>query len=270
MGLGTVRARAAGARQLVRIGMAAAVCVAASAFAGLPWADASSQGSKHVGAHPPAPRGWLCVRDDGDDTPGCLPPGPRGPRGLRGRRGPAGPRGAVGAVGPVGPVGAVGPQGATGARGIQGIQGIQGPPGAFASGGSDPGGHTVIVLGTKIGPIPFPNGPATGTELTPSVARCPTSGIDQEAYGGGATVITANPNNTSTPPPPTNDVVGLESSYPGLYAGPTEVDPLPLGGKPGAVSQEAANAYEVQAVITDMHSGDNLTVQAYVICGPTH
>jgi hypothetical protein len=116
------------------------------------------------------------------------------------------------------------------------------------------------VLGSKIGPIPFPSGPATGTELTPSVARCPVSGPDRVAYDGGASVLTSNP----------GDVVGLESSFPGLYAGPTEVDPLPLGSAPGAVSSQAANAYEVQAVITHMNSGDNVTVQSYVVCGPTH
>jgi hypothetical protein len=122
----------------------------------------------------------------------------------------------------------------------------------------------VLVLGAKIGPITIQNGPATGTELTPSVARCPTSGPDQEAYDGGVTVITKNP----SAPGPTGDVVGLESSFPGLYAGPTEVDPLPLGAAPGAVSSMSGNAYEAQAVVTNMHSLDQVTVQAYVVCGP--
>ena len=35
-----------------------------------------------------------------------------------------------------------------------------------------------------------------------------------------------------------------------------------------ASSIQAANAYEAQAVISEMQSGDNVTVQAYVICGP--
>jgi hypothetical protein len=142
-----------------------------------------------------------------------------------------------------------------GVQGVQGVNGVQGPPGAFVA---NPSGHTIIVLGSKIGPIAFPSGPGTGTELTPSVARCPTAGPDQEAYDGGSII-----NTTSA-----NDVVGLESSFPGLYAGQTEVDPLPLGATPGAVSLQPANAYEVQAVVTQMQSGDNVTVQSYVVCGP--
>jgi hypothetical protein len=118
-----------------------------------------------------------------------------------------------------------------------------------------------------VGPLSFPTGPATGIELTPSVARCPTSGPDQEAFDGGATVVTMDPSNTQDPTD-TSDVVGLESSYPGLYVSQTEVDPLPLGTAPGTVSQEPANAYEVQAVIQNMTSGDTLTVQSYVVCGP--
>jgi hypothetical protein len=122
-----------------------------------------------------------------------------------------------------------------------------------------------MVLGSKIGPITVQNGPATGTELTPSVARCPTSGPDQEAYDGGVNIITTNP---SAPGAPTHDVVGIESSFPGLYAGPTEVDPLPLNAPPGTASTMAGNAYEAQAVLTNVHSLDQVTVQAYVDCGP--
>jgi Collagen triple helix repeat (20 copies) len=251
-------------QSLTRITALVAACLAATAFAGLPWADASS----HPVAATASQRGTLCVRFDADDQPGCLGLGPRGQHGLRGARGATGLRGATGPIGRLGAVGAVGPTGATGprgAQGIQGIQGVQGPPGAFAAGGSSPGGNTVVQLGSKIGPIPFPNGPATGTELTPSVAHCPVSGPDREAYDGGVTITTSNPNN---PGQPTGDVVGLESSYPGLYAGQTQVDPLPLGSHPGGVSSQAANAYEAQAVISEMHSGDNVTVQAYVVCGP--
>lgn len=249
--------------RLIRIAALVGACLCATAFAGLPWADASS----HAPAAAKQPR-KVCLQYDADDQPPqCLGRGPRGRRGPQGLRGPTGPRGATGTLGLTGPVGAVGAQGPTGLQGIQGVQGIQGPPGAFAAGGSNPGGHTVVVLGTKIGPSPFPSGPATGTELTPSVARCPVSGPDREAYDGGATITTSNPSN---PGQPTGDVVGLESSFPGLYAGLSQVDPLPLGSHPGAVSTEAANAYEVQAVITHMNSGDNVTVQSYVVCGPTH
>ena len=234
---------------------------------GLPWADASSRALpaslKRHAVKSQAGMARVCVRYDSDDTPACVPnqPGPQGPLGPRGRRGPLG---AVGAVGVTGPVGVQGVQGVQGVVGVTGRKGPAGPVGAFQAGGVDPGGNTVLVLGSKIGPIPFPSGPGTGTELTPSVARCPTSGPDQEAYDGGATVITANPNT----PGPTGDVVGLENSFPGVYAGATEVDPLPNGAPPGGVSNQSANAYEAQAVVTNVHSNDNVTVQAYVVCGP--
>lgn len=253
------------ANRLIRIAAIVAsvsACVAMTAFAGISLAAAAGGGSRH---HQLAPRGPRCVRFDGDDTPQCLKWGPRGHRGRRGARGHRGPRGHVGRRGALGPIGVVGPQGATGPAGPQGaagqsgIAGIQGPSGTFATGGSDPGGNLIEVLGTKIGPITFTsNVPGTGLELTPSTARCPTSGPDREAYDGGAKITTTS----------TSDVVGLESSFPGLYVGATEVDPLPLGSAPGVVSSESANAYEVQPVVTQMGSGDQVTYQAYVVCGP--
>jgi len=254
--------------RLIRIAVMAAACLAGTAFVGLSWADS------HVPSRPAATsrQGVLCgIRYDTDDKPQCLPSGPRGatgPRGETGRRGPqghGGPLGLRGLVGVVGPMGPTGPQGARGIQGVQGVQGITGPPGVFAPGGFvGPTGHTIVVLGTPIGPIQFPNGPATGTELTPSVARCPNSGADRQAFDGGATITTR----TSGGQASTGDVVGLESSFPGLYVSQTEVDPLPIGAAPGAASIQAANAYEALAVISNMQSGDNVTVQSYVVCGP--
>lgn len=252
-------------KRLIRIVLLTGLCLSATGFAA--WA-ATSPGAHSSNKHK---QKEACLRYDADDTPFCMPYGPQGKQGARGARGVTGFQGALGAVGPVG---IKGPQGIVGQKGIQGIQGVvgatgpSGPDGAFVHPNGSGINNTIQVLGSKIGPIPFPSGPSTGTELTPSVARCPTSGPDQEAYDGGATIITTNPNNTQTPVPPTDDVVGLETSFPGLYAGPTEVDPLPLGGAPGQLSQMSANAYEAQAVVTDMHSNDNVTVQAYVICGP--
>ncbi|MGO9904504.1 MAG: hypothetical protein ACLP4R_05975 [Solirubrobacteraceae bacterium] len=251
-----------GSNRLIRIATLACACLAVAVFAGLSLAQAASERKAHAASS----SGVLCgIRYDSDDTPGCLPSGPRGRHGLRGPTGRRGPQGAVGPVGATGPVGAVGLQGATGAQGIQGIQGMTGGVGVFAPGGFKPGGSIETVIGTQI-TASFPNGPATGTELPPSVARCPSSGVDREAYDGGAIIKTTNPNN---PGATTNDdVVGLESSFPGLYVSQTEVDPLPIGAQPGAVYIQGANAYEAQAVISLMQSGDNVTVQAYVICGP--
>jgi hypothetical protein len=259
-------------RYLLRVAGIVGACLAAAAFAGLPWADANS--------HPAAATKVRCsgkdhrsVIFDPDDTPACVKlrvgkQGRRGRTGARGHVGHIGKTGAVGIGGPVGPTGLIGPTGPTGAVGAVGgigATGATGPSGAFvqASGnvpaGSDPGGHTVVVLGTSIGPLSFPQGPGTGTELTPSVARCPTSGPDQQALDGGATI---------TPSDTTNDVVGIESAFPGLYVGQTQVDPLPIGGSPGGVSQEPANAYEVVAVIGSVTSNSTVTVRSYVVCGP--
>lgn len=249
--------------RLIRIATLGAACLIVAAVAGLSWAQARSKTR--------TPAGRLCLRYDTDDTPRCLTRfGQRGAPGERGHAGRQGPRGAVGAKGATGPVGAVGPQGPTGAQGPQGDTGPAGNQGAVGvfhrnPDGFAPGGHTETVIGTQI-QASFPSGPATGTELPPSVARCPNSGIDRQAFDGGAIITTSNPNN---PGQPTNDdVVGLENSFPGLYVSQTEVDPLPIGAKPGAASIQSANAYEALAVISEMQSGDNVTVQAYVICGP--
>jgi hypothetical protein len=254
--------------RLIRIAALAAACLVGTAFAGLSWADSRAPAKPAKASRP----GLQCgIRYDTDDTPQCLPSGPPGPdgrrgetghRGYQGHVGPVGLRGLVGVVGPMGPTGL---QGARGAQGDPGKMGDTGPVGVFFSpGGFAQGGHTIVVLGTPIGPVQFPNGPATGTELTPSVARCPNSGVDRQAFDGGATITTL----TSGGQPSTGDVVGLESSFPGLYVSQTEVDPLPIGAKPGAASIQAANAYEALAVISDMQSGDNVTVQSYVVCGP--
>ena len=96
-------------------------------------------------------------------------------------------------------------------------------------------------------------------KLNPSVAECPTSGPDQQAFDGGAII---------TPSDTTNDVVGIEDAFPGHYVNQTEVDPLPLPTPtPGGVSLEPADAYEVQAVIESVSSGSLITVQSYVEWG---
>jgi hypothetical protein len=163
----------------------------------------------------------------------------------------------MGAKGPVGAIGPIGAQGPTGQQGAQGIVGVQGAPGAFTAGGATPGGHTVLVLGSRDF-LPS-NGQLTGTEVQPPVvARCQVGGPDPEAYDGGVTVSTSG----------TSDVVTLESSFPGIFVSPTEVDPLPAGATPGAISPQPANAYEAVAVITRLDNTDTVTVQAYVVCGP--
>lgn len=215
-----------------------------------------------------------CVRFDLTDPLVCnvLLHGPRGARGLPGLPGPLGGAGtggtdgvdgrdgATGPVGENGPVGPVGPRGATGAKGVAGGQGIQGPVGANGAYGADgTGGNLELVVGTKIGPIFSASGPMTGTELTPSVARCRVGSRNREAYDGGVKVITTG----------TGNVVNVESSYPGLYINQTQVDPLPGGAPAGAVSDQAANAYLAQVVIGDLKTNNQVTIQAYVLCGPS-
>ncbi|MGH2888883.1 MAG: hypothetical protein ACRDNJ_04560 [Solirubrobacteraceae bacterium] len=258
--------------KLNRIAALVGALVAVMAFAGLAWAasttGASRHQSKHHAKHQSArSRHLLCLRYDSDDTPQCLRQGPRGYRGRRGYRGHRGARGPVGLTGVVGQVGPVGLQGNTGAQGIQGIQGIkgiQGPVGAFATGGVDAGLNLYEVAGSMIQTSENNGSPGVGTALPQSVALCRSSGPDREAYDGGAVITTTNSSGTVNP----NDVVELEQSYPGLYAGPTEVDPLPLGSTPGAVSPQPANAYGATAVIDRLANGDHVTLQAYVICGP--
>ncbi len=263
-------------KHLIRIAVCVGACLAAVAFTGLPWADASSHSPSALVAarhHKPcAGTNRVEIRYDTDDTPGCVTrlvgkqgfqghTGHTGKTGKTGKTGPVGPQGAVGPTGPIGPTGAIG---ATGATGDTGPTGPTGASGAFVtgatgvSGGSDPGGSTVVVLGSKVS-VTFQSGPQTGLEMNPSVARCPTSGPDQEAFDGGAYI---------TPSDTTHDVVWIQSAYPGLYAGTSTVDPLPINGSPGQVSLEPANAYEVVAVIGTVTSGSQVNVQSYVVCGP--
>src|ERR1700722_4962413 len=181
-------------KHLIRIAVTAGACLAAVAFTGLPWADASSHspgGSALAAARhhkPCAGKNRVEIRYDPDDSPACVTRkvgkqgfrGHTGHRGKTGKIGKTGPVGAQGEVGPTGPIGPTGAIGVTGAVGGIGPTGPTGASGAFVSGstgvsgslgGSDPGGHTVVVLGTKVGPTSFPQGPETGTELNPSVAE---------------------------------------------------------------------------------------------------
>jgi hypothetical protein len=93
---------------------------------------------------------------------------------------------------------------------------------------------------------------------------------DPEAYGGGATI-------QKTGTEATGDVVTLEQHYIGTLNGGGTVDPTPaLGSAAGTVYQPSTtapvvpppNAYEAQAVVTELAVGDTATVQAFVVCGP--
>jgi len=244
--------------RVVALGGACAVAVAVS---GLPWADASprarfaevesANGEKQV-AH--------CFHFDAGDPQVCtvLLKGARGPQGRNGKRGPKGHTGRTGATGPTGLTGATGPtglQGATGPTGPvgpQGIQGIQGAP-----------GHTVVVAGTLVTKVAVVTGEPQGEELTPSVAVCPASGTP-EAYGGGVQIQKSGTESGG-------DVVTIEQHMLGTYTGtfPTGTfSVLPAGTTPGTVSTVAANAYQGQAVVSQLAGGDTVTVQAYVVCGP--
>ncbi len=268
-------------KHLIRITASAGTCLAAVAFTGLPWADASSHSPSAVAVadashkKPCAGKNRVEIRDDTDDVPRCVTrlvgkqgfrghTGHRGKTGNTGKTGPIGPQGAVGPTGPIGPTGAIGFTGATGPTGPTGptgasgafVTGSTGPTGV--SGGSDPGGNTVVALGSKTS-LTIQNGPSTGLELQPSVADCPTAGPDQQALDGGAYVTVSDP---------THDVVWIQSAYPG-HANGSEVDTLPvLNPAPGAVSLQPADAYEVIAVIETVTSGSQVTVQSYVDCGP--
>jgi hypothetical protein len=210
---------------------------------GLPWADASP--AAHVadvsGTPGEAPAKLHCVVFELGDTPACgiLIKGATGARGARGKTGPIGRTGPQGAVGPQGIQGPVGPQGV---QGPQGIQGIQGAP-----------GHTIVLTGTAASDSPS-NAPAPQGTLLTAVARC-TNSNDPEAYGGGETI-------QKTGQFSSGDVVTIQSHYLGTYASPTQVNP------PSGNSNQAADSFEAQAVVTQLAAGDTATLTPYVVCGP--
>jgi len=163
--------------------------------------------------------------------------GPRGYRGFPGLLGPAGATGATGATGASGPTGATGATGATGSQGIQGIAGL-------------PNG-TEVVDG-NLAQFSYSGGPTVTGDPTTSVADCPVTGTDAQAYGGGAQITTNDQN--------AKDVVTLQSSFPGTANGGS-VTPVTGADSP-------ANAWQATSVISSLASGDTGTTQAYVICGP--
>jgi hypothetical protein len=229
------------------------------------------------------------------------PAGAAGAVGAAGPAGPTGPTGATGATGPAGTTGPAGPTGIAGPAAwspisaynsgtqysagppasvvsfngetyvyigsspstgtnptntsdwqqiaAQGNQGPQGLPGC-ATGGST--SCTVVIDGNKIGPIVASGVSLTGSE-TFSVAQCPPT--DPEADGGGGLIVKQGAHNGG-------DVVILEASYPGTYAGSgAEVAPI-------TTANTAANAYEAKAVVSVLNNGDDYTLQAYAVCGP--
>lgn len=228
---------------LIRVAGAGGAFLAATALAGLPWADASP--SAHVAD---AGAQLRCVHLDVDDQAVCgiMRRGKTGPKGYRGK---TGPRGYTGKTGPRGLTGVQGVVGAVGSQGIQGPQGLQGVQGSP--------GHTVVVAGSVISVTAPGTGEAQGTQLTPSVAQCPAaSSGTPEAYGGGVQIQKSGTESSG-------DVVTIQQQFLGTYASPTSVT-LPSSSP----STTASNAYEGQAVVTQLTAGDTVTVQAFVVCGP--
>jgi hypothetical protein len=146
----------------------------------------------------------------------------KGPSGTKGKKGKTGPRGSAGPRGLTGPTGPTGPAN---------TEVVDGP--VVTLSGSEPTGSTAT-----------------------STAGCDhaVSGTNHEAYGGGL-VITPTPSTT------VQDVVPIQSSYPGQGS---------TGSSPAvpAASGAGADAWTGIAVISRMFTGDSATVQAYVICGP--
>ena len=262
-------------KRLISIVGLGALCAAAGALIGLPWASANPKAPSAILASSDTGKPLVqCLTFDADDQLVCgiLRQGPRGPHGKVGKTGPQGLTGPQGATGLQGPQGPTGPVGATGPQGNQGIQGVQGA-----------GCPTVVVAGTpqvETGAEALAAAPLTGGEgatVPPSIAKCPAPPTNQsqpdypEAYGGGVTI-------QKTGTEATGDVVTLEQHYLGSYDNgpPATVDPVPaLGSAAGTPSPAttppnppAINAYEGQAVVTELAFGDSVTVQAFVVCGP--
>ena len=206
-----------------------------------------------------------CIRFDVDDKPACgvMRRGPQGRRGFTGKHGATGPQGVQGLTGATGATGVPGLPGAKGDTGPKGDTGVQGPKGDIGPQGlqgiQGAPGHTVVVAGTRVTQTSS-SGPMTGTILTPSVARCP--GGTPEAYGGGLQILKSGSQSSG-------DVVTILQHFLGTYnSGTGLVDTLPAGTTAGTVSTTAANAYSGQAIITQLNTGDTVTVQAYAVCGP--
>lgn len=235
---------------LIRAVAVGGACLAAVALTGLPFASART--GAHVADAGVGEAHHKCFTFDFGEGPVCtvILKGPRGAKGQRGKTGPIGLTGPQGAVGPQGVQGPVGPQGNVGPTGPTGPQGIQGAP-----------GHTVVVAGTLTTLTAPSGGTPQGTALQPSVARC-TVPADPEAYGGGVQIQRSGTHSGG-------DVVTIAQHYLGNYnSGTGQVDAIPAGTTPGTVSSTAANAYEGQAVVTQLSQTDTVTVQAFVVCGP--
>jgi hypothetical protein len=240
-------------KHLSRVTVLGAICLVGMAAGGLSWAVAAGPLASS------AATGKTCVQTDVEGQGVCAimrrgPKGVTGPRGVRGKHGPIGVTGATGLEGPqgqTGPQGGTGPTGPKGDTGPQGLQGVQGAP-----------GHTVVVAGTLVQETAPAGGDPQGKQLTPTVANClGVSSSTPEAYGGGVVIQKSGSQSTG-------DVVAIQQHFLGAFVSPTQVNPLPAGSTPGTVSTTAANAYEGQAVVTQLNAGDSVTAQAYVVCGP--
>jgi hypothetical protein len=73
---------------------------------------------------------------------------------------------------------------------------------------------------------------------------------------------------TKTGTEATGDVVTVEQHFLGTYVNSTSVTAIPAGATAGTISTTPANAYEGQAVVTELAVGDTATIQAFVVCGP--
>jgi len=248
-------------KRMSHVAVVVTACVGAAALIGLPWADASPRAGiadvegaagEKVVAH--------CFKFDAGDPKVCveLLKGVRGETGKTGKTGAKGRTGAIGHIGPIGPIGPTGPIGITGVTGATGLTGATGGTGATGIQGAP--GATVVVAGTLITVTAPPQGEPQGTEPTPSVAQC-TDINDPEAYGGGVEIQKSGTESGG-------DVVTELDHFVGTYVSSTEVAPIPIGTTAGTVSTTPANAYEAQAVVSQLAGGDTVTIQAFVVCGP--
>ena len=222
--------------RIIRFASLCAMCVAAIAVVSLPAASASSSNPLVHAASTDTGKSLIkCLRFDIDDQLVCGIM-KRGPRGYRGYRGFTGKRGLKGTTGLQGPQGIQGPKGDTGPQGPRGIPGD---------------GNGTVEMQGNLQPFSYNAGPdPSGSQYT-STAVCDANSNFTHAYGGGANIITNDQNG--------KDVVILQNSFPGSYSGGS-VTPI-SGGAP-------ANSWEATAVISRLASGDNGSIQAYVICGP--
>jgi hypothetical protein len=215
--------------------------------------------------------------------------GQTGATGATGQTGTTGQTGATGAVGPQGPVGAQGPAGqsfiwkgawsSTQTYGLNDV--VEGSDGSSYisqinnNTNNDPtqgntadwqelAHHGAQVVQSVVVDAVAPtlrNTGAAGSNVygatATGVAQCPAN--FPNVLSGGGYINPSNSNGT--------DIVLLSNSFPGNYVSGSYATPINNGQALSAQGTPTGNAWEAQATVINLASGDTATLTAYALCG---